>query len=123
MRVLISVAALALIVLCGYFGIPKALNVLGVHPHYDIPPINLTGRKALIITTSEGVLKPKDTPTGVFASEMTVPYYAFIDAGMKVDIASVKGGEIPIEPGSLGWPLATPADKRFRRPSCRWSGF
>ncbi len=27
--------------------------------------------------------------------EMTVPYYEFLDAGMEVDAASIKGGEIP----------------------------
>ena len=40
-------------------------------------------------------------PTGVFASEMTVPYYAFLDAGMDVDLASPKGGLIPVDPMSL----------------------
>jgi putative intracellular protease/amidase len=45
---------------------------------------------------------------------MTVPYYAFLDAGMEVDIASIGGGEIPIEPRTWGWPLATPADYRFK---------
>jgi putative intracellular protease/amidase len=44
---------------------------------------------------------------------MTVPYYAFSDAGMAVDIASIKGGPIPIEGQSLRWPLASPADKRY----------
>jgi putative intracellular protease/amidase len=53
--------------------------------------------------------------TGVFGSEMSVPYYAFLDAGMEVDIASIKGGEIPVEPYSMGWPLATPEDRRFTR--------
>jgi len=32
---------------------------------------------------------------------------------MNVDLASIQGGEIPIEPSSLKWPLLTPADKRF----------
>jgi putative intracellular protease/amidase len=42
---------------------------------------------------------------------MTVPYYAFADAGMRVDIASIQGGPIPIEPASLRWPVASAADK------------
>lgn len=46
---------------------------------------------------------------------MTVPYYAFADAGMEVDIASIQGGTIPIEPQSLRWPVASPADRRFLR--------
>jgi putative intracellular protease/amidase len=44
-----------------------------------------------------------------------VPYFAFLDAGMEVDIASIQGGEIPVEPYSMGWPLATPEDRRFRK--------
>ena len=31
---------------------------------------------------------------------------------MNVDLASIKGGEIPLEPSSIRWPLATEADKR-----------
>jgi putative intracellular protease/amidase len=52
-------------------------------------------------------------PTGVFASEMTVPYYAFLDAGMDVDVASPKGGVIPVDPQSLRAPLRTEEDDRF----------
>lgn len=44
---------------------------------------------------------------------MTIPYYAFLDAGMTVDVASIQGGKIPIEPISLRWPMRTEADKRF----------
>jgi putative intracellular protease/amidase len=45
---------------------------------------------------------------------MTVPYYEFLDSGMTVDVASIEGGPIPIEPMSLRWPLATAADRRFK---------
>jgi len=51
--------------------------------------------------------------TGVYASEMTVPYYQFLDAKMQVDVASIKGSEVPIEPMSLRWPVTTAADKRY----------
>ena len=51
--------------------------------------------------------------TGVYGSELTIAYYEFLDAGMTVDIASIEGGEIPFEPVSLRWPLATHADKRY----------
>ena len=46
---------------------------------------------------------------------MSVPYYAFLDAGLEVDIASMRGGKVPVEPFSMGWPLATPEDRRFRK--------
>jgi putative intracellular protease/amidase len=79
---------------------------MGLHPDYDAgQKYDLQGKKALVVTTSHGVLsKPGETtgkPTGVFGSEMTVPYYEFLDAGMQVDVASIKGGEIPIDPNSF----------------------
>ncbi|MDX2130328.1 MAG: type 1 glutamine amidotransferase domain-containing protein [Chloroherpetonaceae bacterium] len=60
--------------------------------------------------------KPGETtglPTGVFASEMTIPYYEFLDANMEVDIASIQGGEIPIDPQSFYYFLKSNEDKRF----------
>lgn len=96
-----------------WLGLPHALNAAGLHPHYDVPEMDLSGRRALIVTTSHDTLSPKEDATGVFASEMTAPYYAFLDAGMDVDIASIKGGPIPIEPISLGWPLISSADQRY----------
>jgi putative intracellular protease/amidase len=94
-------------------GLPPLLNGLGLHAHYDIPSMDLSGKRALIITTSHDTLGDTGKATGVMASEMTVPYYAFSDAGMTVDVASIEGGAIPIEPGSLGWPLATEEDERY----------
>ena len=94
-------------------GLPRLLNGLGFHRHYDVPPIGLRNRSALIVTTSHDTLGDTGKATGVFASEMTVPYYAFADAGMTVDIASIDGGSIPIERSSLRWPLTSPADKRY----------
>ena len=52
-------------------------------------------------------------PTGVFASELTVPYYAFLDAGMEVDVASPLGGVIPVDPMSLKPVIRCEADDRF----------
>ncbi|MDG2112017.1 MAG: type 1 glutamine amidotransferase domain-containing protein [Actinomycetota bacterium] len=44
---------------------------------------------------------------------MTVPYYAFLDAGMEVDVASPLGGVIPVDPQSLKPVIRTEADDRF----------
>ncbi len=96
-----------------YFGLPPALRAMGLHQHYEIPEFNLAGKRALVVTTSHGVLGDTGRDTGVFGSEMTVPYYAFLDAGLEVDIASIQGGEVPVQPWSMTWPLATPDDKRF----------
>jgi putative intracellular protease/amidase len=103
-----------------YWGLPKTLNLIGLHPHYDIPAYDISGKRALIVTTSHGVLSEevddKDAKaTGVFGSELSIPYYSLLDAGMEVDIASIKGGKIPIEPNSMDWPLATAEDKRFKQ--------
>jgi len=72
-----------------------------------------------VITTSHGILNaPGETtgdPTGVFASEMTVPYYEFQDAGMEVDVASIKGGEIPVDPQSFLFMIKSNADKRYQK--------
>ena len=81
--------------------LPTILHSLGLHPEYDGEEYDLRGKKALIVTTSHAILnKPGETDgkkTGVFASEMTIPYYEFLDANMQVDVASIKGGEIPID--------------------------
>ncbi len=89
------------------------LRWLGVHPHdRDATPLDLRGRSALCIATNHGVLD-LGVPTGVFASELTVPYYAFLDAGMRVDVASCKGGVVPVEPLSVKAGLRTREDDRM----------
>ena len=98
--------------------LPQILHQAGLHPDYKLSQkYNLTGKKALVITTSHGVLNaPGETtgkPTGVFASEMTVPYYEFLDAGMQVDVASIKGGDIPVDPQSFLFMIKSDADKRY----------
>ncbi|MFC2046085.1 type 1 glutamine amidotransferase domain-containing protein [Chloroflexota bacterium] len=96
-----------------YVALPKLLSRLGLHPHYKGRRYNLLGKRVLVITTSHDTLGESGKATGVYASEMTVPYYEFLDASMEVDVASIKGGEIPIEPSSLRWPQATPSDQRY----------
>ena len=112
-KVIIAAIVIIVVAIIVYFGLPTLLKALGLHAPYQGQSFDLTGRKALIITTSKGILGDTGKKTGVYASEMTVPYYEFFDARMQVDIASINGGEIPIEPISLKWPLLTPADERF----------
>jgi len=99
--------------------LPTLLHANGLHPDYEGPSYQLPGKRALIITTSHGVLnKPGEATgkkTGVFGSELSVPYYDFQDAGMDVDIASIKGGAIPIDPVSYRYMIITDADKRSRK--------
>jgi putative intracellular protease/amidase len=91
----------------------KLLQQLGVHPSdREAVALDLSGYKALCIATNHGVLD-LGVATGVFASELTVPYYVFLDAGMQVDLASPKGGIVPVEPLSMRGELRTPDDDRL----------
>ncbi len=112
--IIIGVVAIIAILL------PFILKSKGLHPKYkDSKTYDLSGKKALIVTTSHGVLnKPGETtgkPTGVFGSELTVPYYEFLDANMDVDVASIKGGKIPIDPQSFYYFIEEDADKRYKK--------
>ena len=66
----------------------------------DPAPSTSPAGKALVVATNHGALDI-GKPTGVFASELTAAYYAFVDAGMDVDVASPAGGVIPVDPLSL----------------------
>lgn len=96
-----------------YLGVPHLLNLLGIHPHYHGRDFDLPGKKALIIGTNHDTLGDTGSKTGVALSELSVPYYQFLDANMQVDLGSVKGGNIPIDPQTVRWPLPTPDDRRF----------
>jgi len=97
-----------------WLGLPVGLRAMGLHPHYLGPKYQLPGGKALIITTSHYRLGDTGSKkTGVFGSEMTAPYYEFSDGGMKVDLASIKGGKIPIDPISFKWFIKSEYDDRF----------
>jgi arylsulfatase A-like enzyme/putative intracellular protease/amidase len=91
----------------------KVLQRAGLHPDdTETIDVDLTGHRALVIATNHGTLDI-GKPTGVYASELTVPYYAFLDAGMDVDVASPEGGVVPVDPQSLRAPLRTEACDRF----------
>lgn len=55
--------------------------------------------KILVILTSHATAGTQ--PTGVWLEEFTTPYYAFVDAGAQVDVASIAGGAVPIDPHSI----------------------
>ena len=117
-RILIYiVSGIALLLTVLVITLPAILKSFGFHPDYAGEAFNLEGKRALIVTTSHGVLnKPGETdgrPTGVFGSEMTIPYYEFLDAHMQVDVASIEGGEIPIDPSSFLYFIKEDADKRY----------
>lgn len=115
----IMLGILSVVVLAGIIvlALPTILHKMGLHPEYSGPIVALPGKRALIITTSHNVLaargETEGPATGVVASEMTHPYYVFLDAGMEVHVASIKGGQIPVAPDSLGRISATPETTRY----------
>ena len=58
------------------------------------------GKSVVIVNTSAGAMG--GNPTGLWLSELADPYYALKEAGLDVTIASIAGGAIPIDPGSMG---------------------
>jgi arylsulfatase A-like enzyme/putative intracellular protease/amidase len=93
----------------------KLVQRIGMHPDLDAAQRfdgDLSGQRALVVCTNHGVLEVGKA-TGVFSSELTVPYYAFLDAGMAVDVASPKGGVVPIDPMSLKPVIRATADDRL----------
>jgi len=104
--------------LAGKPSVPKLasrhlLQKFGVHPKdRDAVVLDMRGTRALCIATNHGVLDI-GVATGVFGSELTVPYYVFLDAGMQVDVASPRGGVIPVDPLSMQATIRTPDDDRL----------
>jgi len=113
MRIFLTLLA---VIITGIILLPAGLHLAGLHPknthEFDF---NFDGKRALIIATNHGVLnKPGELggkKTGVFLSELSVPYFHFSEAGMDVDIASIEGGKIPVEP--IPFFIKTPEDKDF----------
>jgi putative intracellular protease/amidase len=55
----------------------------------------------LMVVTSNALMGDTLKPTGIWAEELAVPYFAFTDAGFNVEIASPKGGPAPFDPNSV----------------------
>jgi putative intracellular protease/amidase len=58
-------------------------------------------QKTLMIVTSHGELGSTGQPTGFWWEELAVPYWTFTDAGLEVEIASVRGGHPRADPKSV----------------------
>ena len=98
--------------------LPSLLHKAGLHPEYTGQKYTISsGKKALVIGTNHGILNAPGEitgdPTGVQISELSHPYYTFLDAGMSVDVGSISGGEIPIDPQTLSRIIISPLDKRY----------
>jgi putative intracellular protease/amidase len=114
-RIFITAGLLLLVgVVLLRFGLPGALHAAGLHPDYERGEFALEGRRILLVATNHDVLGEGGDPTGVAISEVTEPYYDFLDAGIQVDLASPRGGVIPVDPQTLFWVMSTPSVDRYR---------
>lgn len=65
--------------------------------------------RILIVVTSHTRLGSTGRRTGFYFDEMAAPYYALLDSGHEVDIASIRGGQPAYDPSSV-------AEDESRRP-------
>jgi putative intracellular protease/amidase len=70
-------------------------------------------KKILMVLTSHAELGNTGEKTGFWVEEFAAPYYAFIDAGVEVTLASPAGGQPPIDPTSTLADFQTDATKRY----------
>jgi putative intracellular protease/amidase len=67
----------------------------------------------LLVLTSHDQLGDTDEKTGFWVEEFAAPYYALLDEGVIITVASPKGGKAPIDPRSKSEASQTEATKRF----------
>ncbi|MEM6255015.1 MAG: type 1 glutamine amidotransferase domain-containing protein [Cyanobacteria bacterium P01_D01_bin.156] len=69
--------------------------------------------RILIVLTSHDQLGNTNHATGFWLEELACPYYIFVDAGASVTLASIKGGQPPLDPKSHLDESQTEDTKRF----------
>jgi putative intracellular protease/amidase len=71
-------------------------------------------KKILMVLTSHDQLGTTGVKTGFWLEEFAAPYYVFKDAGADITLASVKGGQPPLDPKSDDEASQTDATRRFK---------
>jgi putative intracellular protease/amidase len=71
--------------------------------------------KIAMILTSHDELGTTGKKTGFWLEEFAAPYYVFKDAGVKLTLASPKGGQPPLDPKSDEPGAQTEATERFKK--------
>ncbi|CAO3923266.1 type 1 glutamine amidotransferase domain-containing protein [Achromobacter mucicolens] len=71
----------------------------------------------LIVLTSHDTLGNTGRKTGFWLEEFAAPYYAFLDAGAKLTLASPLGGQPPLDPKSDDPDAQTDDTRRFKQDS------
>lgn len=77
----------------------------------------LIEKRILMVLTSHSELGNSGEKTGFWVEEFAAPYYALVDAGVEVILASPLGGQPPIDPKSELEDFQTAATKRFEEDS------
>jgi putative intracellular protease/amidase len=70
-------------------------------------------KKVLFVLTSHDELGNTGKKTGFWSEELAAPYYALADKGVEIVLASVKGGQPPIDPKSEEASFQTETTKRM----------
>ena len=71
----------------------------------------------LMVLTSHDKLGDTGKKTGFLLEQFAAPYYAFLDAGVNVTLASPAGGQPPLDPSSDTPDAQTKDTKRFKEDS------
>ncbi|APG59906.1 type 1 glutamine amidotransferase domain-containing protein [Christiangramia salexigens] len=72
-------------------------------------------KKVLFVLTSHSQLGDTGEKTGFWIEEFASPYYKLSDKGVKITIATPKGGKAPIDPKSNSEDFQTEATKRYNK--------
>lgn len=72
-------------------------------------------KKVLFVLTSHDELGDTGEKTGFWIEEFAAPYYNLLDKGVKITVASPKGGKAPIDPKSKAEASQTEATMRFNK--------
>lgn len=79
-------------------------------------------KNILMVMTSQDSMGKDGGKTGIWLEEFTAPYYAFIDKGYSVTLASPMGGQVPVDPNSLTDDALTETTARFEQDDLARSG-
>lgn len=71
--------------------------------------------KILFVLTSHDQLGDTGKKTGFWIEEFAAPYYALLDKGVEISVATPQGGAAPIDPSSDTEDTATEDTKRFKK--------
>ncbi len=69
--------------------------------------------RVLIVLTSHDTLGDTGNATGYWKEEFATPYYALLDAGAEITLATPKGGPAPVDPNSETEQWATESTRRL----------